>query len=328
MALTQVASLNLGNAGGGAYDSVNKNIFVVSSDGNFYVVDVTDPTSPATIGTLAVTNAANYGILIYEAPYVYLMPAVSSFSTMSVIDVSTPTAPSLAGTNASAWRTGNAAKIGNYIHSGQDNSTFSNIYDVTNPAAIVQTLNNNYLTPTANPRYFNTHSGSVTDGTFLFVATAEGVSGVRVVDVSTPTSPSVSTTFAETGDRLFVDPTANRLYALSDSSNFNVWDISTPTAPTSVSSAALPEALNNSSRMFTVSGNYVIYKGTTNFNLVDISNTAAPVLSDTYSGHSNNRFNAVVDGYIVSVNSQTGESVSVLDATSFLLEKFNLVVFH
>lgn len=116
-------------------------------------------------------------------------------------------------------------------------------------------------------------------GNYAFVA--DQMSGMAVLNISDPTSPSLLTSTTETGNYHAVTVSGNHAYVADYGYGLRIYDITVPFAPTLVGSA--PAGTNT--ECVTVSGDYafvgVHFSGMKVYNIV---NPASPVFAGSYVG--------------------------------------------
>jgi hypothetical protein len=201
--------------------------FVV--DGDFQVVDISDPASPSLAGSAWTPDWAND--VAAEGDYAYVADGGSG---LQVIDVSVPSAPSIAGSVDTPGEAQGVAVAGTYAYVADGESGLQ-VIDVSNPGApvIVGSLD----TP-----------GSAVDiavhGSHAYVGHTRGVGGgwgrLQIIDVGNPASPKLVSTIGEDGASMRGVAVAERgtppqplLYvvATGNVAGFYIVDVSNPASP-------------------------------------------------------------------------------------------------
>ena len=180
----------------GSLESIPRGKIAVSGDyayvagSSFQVIDISDPTNPAVVGTASV-NASN---VVISGDYAYV--AGSSFQ---VIDISDPTNPTVIGTPSISG--GDLALSGNYVY--VTGSSFQ-VIDVTNPTA---------------PTVVGTASVSGGDvalsGNYAYITHYVPYYGslVDVIDIFYPNIPTLMYSLEnEANDCTSINISGNRLY--------------------------------------------------------------------------------------------------------------------
>lgn len=248
--------------------------YIASSDnaGEFTVVDISTPATPALAATFNLT-AANSGsansdglaVVIGKTNYVYLTRSTSGGKEFYVFDVSIPTAPSLVGLVDLNGDINEVAASGNYAYAAStDNSQELQVIDVitvSTPALATSldldegdTAANGYSIALGNNTIYVGRDGSAGGPEFY------------IIDVTTPTSPSITSSFdigthilrsldySASSDLVFF---ANRNPASDD---YATVDVSTPASPallTSLNLDGVPNKLiyeSSSDKVYIVSG--------------------------------------------------------------------------
>jgi hypothetical protein len=188
------------------------------------IFDVSDPTSPVSIGT--VTVGLGPRVLHVRGRYAYVTTGVSD--TLQVVDISNRSAPAVVGSVAITDPNG-VYVHGRYAYVANVNGSSMHVVDIATPTApaIVGTVS-----ITGNPR------GVFAHGRYVYIANYTGA--FNVVDISTPSAPLLVGTLSLTAGPVSVYVQGRYAYVAVDSSaasaNFYVISIDTPSAPTIVSS--------------------------------------------------------------------------------------------
>jgi len=162
-----------------AITSSNHYVFVVTNKDTYYsdssylnIIDISDPTSPTQVGSYY-KGGANFRGVAVMGNHAYVVDRSSGFG---IIDISNPVAPTEVGFYKTAGAQG-VTVLGNYMYV---TSRDLKIIDISDPAF-----------PTNMGSYpmssFNV-SGVTIFGSYAYVAA--GGSGLRIIDISNPNSPT------------------------------------------------------------------------------------------------------------------------------------------
>jgi hypothetical protein len=252
-----------GIAGSGNY------VYIAARGSNSVAVfDISDPTAPDLVANAtdpstlsSVTNVTLAG------NYVYALAQ----SRLTIVNVSTPTAPSIVGSlydNTNLYGAVDVALTGNYAI--VLSSTKLAVVNITNKAApaTVGTVTN---------ALFNNCRDISVSGNYAYLACA-GSNSLVVVDLSTPTSPTVAGSLTDSTNLNYTSSIAiygSYLYA-GCSNNYGggaIIDISNPAAPTLV--GHLPGYYDT---LLTLSGStlYVLSQNISTIMSLDVSNPLSP----------------------------------------------------
>lgn len=271
-------------------------------------VDVSMPTAPETLGNVA-TGSGPMGVAI-SGRYAYT--ANYGASTVSALNLSIPGHPTALGSFTVGANSRAIAIAGRYLYVAYGASGFS-VIDVASIPGYVVTGS---VAVGANP------SSIAVSGRYAYVANA-GDSTVSVVDVSTPTAPSVvGSVSLDTG---YVDPSPTGIavsgrYAYtanSGNSSFSVVDISTPSAPSLLATFAL----DGNPTGIVVAGRYAYTanSGASTVSVIDISVPSSPNVVATVSVGANPESIAIAGRYLYTAN--YGDStISVVDIGAGVLD--------
>ncbi len=252
----EVSGTIYGNVG--CWDSWTDNDSV-----SFNVLDVTDPTNPTIQGTLS----GGSGFLASEGlPYMYGSTHAYKADGEYIVsfDLSDPENPVLDRQTASGgyilWLAVDAEE--HYAYAA-DYYYGIRVYDVGDPDTIV------YVTGLALPGTIKQQPRIIASD---YIAVSEWDSGVAIVDVSTPSSPSVAGTWRPEGvqtENLWAD--SSYIYA-GNGANMYVIDISNRASPSTVGSIPFDGYVYG----VVVSGNYAYVGTAVGLRIVDITDRADP----------------------------------------------------
>jgi hypothetical protein len=194
------------------------------------VVDVSNPTSPARIGSLSLNGTQDATTVAISGNYAYIGRIQGTKEEFAIIDISTPASPVKIGELQFSDDVNDLTVSGNYVYGAtSDNSKELVVFDVATPATPSEAANYNLST--------NTNANTVAlSGSVLTIGRANSASSgeLAVLDITTPISPSL---FGEgevggTVSGVYMD-NSNYVYMASGKANneFQRWDISTPSSP-------------------------------------------------------------------------------------------------
>ncbi|MEA2701859.1 MAG: hypothetical protein QOE22_568 [Candidatus Parcubacteria bacterium] len=281
-----------------------------SASPGLVIMDVSNPRSPAQVGSANTTGNAKR--VVVSGRYAYVLSA-----RLHIFDVTNPASPSAVGNYNPGVNIPNDIWVsGKYAYLARSNfSTGAGslaIVDLSNPALpiAVSSINSPDSTRPFNSIYVS--------GRYAYVGTTEvsGTTGrLYIYDISNPTAPSLVGTFNATNrvTGVYVSGRYAYLSGLGTTSGLEIVDVSNPASP------ALAGSFNtaNDAMRVQVSGNYayIAEAGTTDgIVVVDVSQPGSPVQVGSYTT-ANSANNLYVSGkYIyVATNGTTG-GFQVLDA--------------
>jgi len=212
------------------------------------VVDISDPTNPAVVGTYTSTSF-DFSFSVFVADqYAYVAERTGG---LQIIDVSTPASPALVGTLSIADGSSSVVVAGNYAYI-TDTSNAVRIVNVTDPAnpALVGTYTSsvNPYSQREFPNIISAPTCVAVSGRYLYVGNFSAE--IEVVDISNPTTPVLVGRYY--GDD-FLSPNAspragvpfspidmvavgNYLYVADEDNGFYILDVSIPNSPSLVGS--------------------------------------------------------------------------------------------
>jgi hypothetical protein len=113
-----------------------------------------------------------------------------------------------------------------------------------------------------------------------YVYAAAGSNGLKVIDISTPSSPTFAGSAATSGEALNVVVSGNYAYVVCGDDGLEIFNITTPTAPAPAGSYNFPGYARN----VVVSGDYAyIAAGTSGVRAINIANPASPYGAGSYN---------------------------------------------
>ena len=237
-------------------------LYVGDADGYLYVVDVSTPASASITGQVRLPGAIQ-DIALGAS----VLHAAVGLAGVSVVDVSTPASPTLSGTIPTADAATGLAWIGSKLC-------------VSDGYAGMQILEPSTETPVIHGEFTDVSRSraSAVSGDYAFLAS--GNQGIRVYDVSAPSSAvflgsSLAATNARdvalSGDMLCV---ADGQYGLA------LLDVTTPASPTL--SGRYVSAILGSVRCVATASNKVVITDGRRVERVDVTTPATPVFTHSY----------------------------------------------
>jgi hypothetical protein len=204
--------------------------------------------------------------------------STSSPATVSILINDTPTA---AGQSVSA----DVNTTLSITLTGNDADGDSLAYALASaPSSGSASLSGNTITYTPALTLAGTYTTSnnaldvAVSGNYAYVAVR--TSGLEIIDISTPSNPSIVGTYNTTGDAIGVAVRGNHAYVADSGSGLQIIDISTPSSP----SLASTFNTSGSARNVVVSGNYAyVADSDSGLQIIDISTPSSPTLMSTYN---------------------------------------------
>lgn len=238
---------------------VNGNLAVVAAgSAGLQLVDVTDRTRPAIVGSLALPGNANDVKLLGTIAYV-----AAGSAGVHIIDVSNPLAPARLGTLRTAGNALDIAVRGTTLYVADTSNLL--LADVTNPASpsLISTLPLN-----------GTIQGVDVDTQRNLAVVTAGTNGIYVVDISNPSAPAVLGT-ASTSDARDVAIRGNFAFVADFNNSTNSVDISLPSAPFVASHITDPR-LGGFLQDIVLSGQFALAAATEFVNGIPITDISNP----------------------------------------------------
>jgi parallel beta-helix repeat protein len=240
------------------------------TSGNMSVMDISDPTTPRQVGIFQAAGYAS-GVMI-SGNHAFLTTFESTPNYLWVINIADPIHPvqtaviSVASLFPKSGAAREAVLQGNYIYVADE--VCLSIFDISVPADI---RNVAQLQLNASGQGV---LGVAVAGNYAYIADA--MAGVRMVDVSIPSSPQLVGTFVTSAYNATVAVSGDRLYAGNNDGTIQVVDVSDPAHPSELGRYRNPGAVNG----LTVVGNQLyVSDGGGGIQILDISNPSAVTLS-------------------------------------------------
>jgi len=249
-----------------------------TTSNNFIVADISNPTAPSIVSTSTFSGTPTN--ITINGSYAYVTTSTAT-TALEIINISTPSAPTL---TKSVSMTGTAAArgvfvSGNYAYVARASSTTtgSNEFTVVNiatpaSAAVVGGYNNNIQ---MNEIYVS--------GNYAYVATSSTTAEMLVINISTPTAPTLAATYnpATTLTALTITGYGSTVL-LGMSTTLDAINITTPTAPTRLGTFTAAGTINDVDVDPT---NLFAFLGTSSttgeFQVINIASPNAMVLTKT-----------------------------------------------
>lgn len=274
-----VASTTLANGGDKIQVRGNYAYIIAYSAATLYVVDVTSSSSPALMGSVALTGTLSN--LAVNGNYVYVTSNDNN-KELQIVNVTNKSSPTIAGSyNAQ----GNSTGIGVFV-SG------TKLYMTRKNSAQDQFLVLDISNPT-NPSLLGSLSlgadgyGLVVSGNYAYVSTNSNHKEFQIIDISNPNSPILTGSadisgFAQSGVSA-VTVQGNYAY-VGQGKDLYIVDITTPSNPILKNVTSVADAFNDISNFLGNKGRY-IFVATSDvnkeFKVYDVSSSTNPVIYGT-----------------------------------------------
>ncbi len=240
--------------------------YVADYTSGLRIFDISNPASPVQTGICFTTQAAAVAV---SYPYAYI---ADTNSGLRIIDVSNPAAPFIRGSYSLTAANG-VAVSGSYAYvtSNMNTDRGLNIIDVSTPAS-----------PVRRSLCVTSEATSVSLlGSYAYVT--DGSSGLRVISVSNPLSPSIVTTVSTGGNARSATINGSTLYVAAGSAGLLIYSLSTPSSPSFLGSFAATYPVG-----VAVSGANAYVADTANgLRFVSVANPASPILIGTAAAGGN-----------------------------------------
>jgi hypothetical protein len=190
--------------------------------------------------------------VVVNGSYAYLlqtMPGNPAYTDFIVVNLSNPSIPNIVARMTTG--TGSDLQVaGGYAYVAV---TANTILGTTNSLRIINVNTPNAPVLVGSVNLASAPSSVVVTGSYAFVATG---ASVQVINVSNPSTPFIVTSLAPSGfSCTAMAISTNRLYTVNNSSQFNIIDITDPTAPALLKSTLLTNSNGLSSQAVTVTNN-------------------------------------------------------------------------
>lgn len=267
--------------------------YVCNYDAGLAVVNITNPASP--VNVMEIPTGFRTARIIFDGNYGYIAVGDSGVLIYNVVNPAAPTFTSKIKT------AGRAASLYYGAVSVGGNPTGHIFVANRNPAPGISAINvSNPSSPTTAS--FLAALAAPSGSAYLpfyangKVYVAYGTAGLRIIDVSNPSSPALLGTADLGGDSREVVVSGNYAYVAARDSGVYIVDVSNPASPVKVKTLKTPRA-----RGIAISGNK-IYVAASDSGMGYIDASAAPNVSILkYSGNSVYAENVEVDGTVAGI---------------------------
>ena len=258
------------------------------------VIDIADPSSPSSVGS--VTTPALINNIAVAGNYAYIADGENG---LVIVDITNKATPSLRGTYATDSAYGVAvAENYAYVADGYNGLL---IVDISNPDA----------PSLKGTRNTDGYSASVTlSGNHAYVA--DGADGLVVIDTTNPSNPTIAGTCDTSGNAVDVAISGNYTYVADDANGLVVIDTINPANPTITGNVNTGDTALG----VAVSGNYA-YVANNNGGLVvvNIANKDSPTIAAVYTGTAGYAYDVAIEGnYAYTAFTRSG--LAVVDITN------------
>jgi hypothetical protein len=265
----------LGYGGYHQYMSVRSGYaFICDYNTGLQVINVADVTHP--VNVVAIPSGFSTASIVFDGNYAYV--AVGTLG-LFIYDVSTPSAPvfvtSILTGGRAAFVSYGAITIGGvpkgHIYVSNRDTPGCAAINVSDPAHPALSGNLTAVPAASGIAYCPFYSNGK-------VYVAYGAAGLRILDVSNPTSAALVSTTALGGDSRAVAVSGNYAYVAALDSGLYVIDVTNAANPAKLNTLKIPRANG-----LAFSGNYLyVAAGDSGLAIIDITTPATPVLM-TYS---------------------------------------------
>jgi len=251
-------------------------VYIIRNGGSpkFSIIDVTNPASPLTVGSLTLagtpTNIAVSGNFVYVSN-------INDGQELQIINVSVPSAPVVVGTYNAP---GTADGSGVYVNG-------TTVYLVRVSSGNDEFFIINAATPSLPVFMGSLNLGAngnevVVSGSFAYVASSADAQELQVINITVPTLPTLaaSLNLPSNTDAITIAITGNTVLLGQGSLLYTV-NVSTPLTPSILGSVSTLDTLNDIALTIANLGTYVYLATSANndeFQVADISVLSAPVL--------------------------------------------------
>lgn len=257
-------------------------VYIVRNDGtpDFLVIDISNTESPSLVASIGLAGIPTN--IFVSGNYAYVSSQNDS-QELQIIDISTPTSPVVVGTfNAIGTAdTLGVYSIGTTVYVVRQSSAADEFIIIDASIASVPVLIGSLnLAATGYEIWVS--------GTKAYIASGANNSELQVVDITVPATPAMTGTgfnIAGNSDALTIAGTGNIIF-LGRLSNIYIIDVSSPTAPLSLSTFAGTGTINDIALNFGNANTYIYFvtaNSNAEFELFDITIPSIP----TSIGHLN-----------------------------------------
>ncbi|HKY73797.1 MAG TPA: hypothetical protein VJ246_00600, partial [Patescibacteria group bacterium] len=277
----QIGAVNLASINDGWKVATSGNYaYVVRNSGatNFFVIDISTPSAPIEVGSLALSG--QLADVAISGSYAYVT-SVDNAAELQIVNVSTPSSPSLTGSYNAA---GNADARGVFVvgttayvvrdSSGSDEFL---IIDASTPSSPSLTGSLN-LASTGYEVYVS--------GSYAYVSQEDNMAELNVISISTPSTPTSAATLNLTGnnDAITIAGLSNAVLLGRVGGDFVTVNVTTPTTPSVSGTLSLGTNVNDIS---VHTNNIMVFLAndddTHEFQVISIETLSSPTLLGTYN---------------------------------------------
>lgn len=253
----------------------------------FFVFDITTPSTPSLLGKLAVGDTVND--IAISGNYAYLASSDNS-GELTVVDISTPSTPTIATTfNLTAGNSGNdnsdalaVSLSGNALYLTRVASAGKEFYVFDISTTTAPTL-------TGSVDLNGDLKEIAMIGNYVYGASSDNTEEFQVISVSTPASPTLAASLnlnegVTQSDALSIAAGPSTIYLGRDGSaapEFYIIDVTTPTSPTIASTLDIGTHTLQSMD-YDDTSKFVFFANTApgaeDYQVIDVTNPASPTL--------------------------------------------------
>jgi hypothetical protein len=286
--LTQVGSVSLPVTGISCIYIVESYAIVAAKDGDLWVVDISNPTSPAAVSSYQ--TPGEIIDVVADGGYAYVL---NYSEGLRVLDISNPETPVEVGFYASPRYGDGIALVGDLVYIS---SAFLGLalVDVSDPTAPVKI--GSYDSTDADTLVLDVVA--IEDYAYVFTNDYK----LRVIDVSDPTLPIEVGVYEE--PLMWLDDllmAGTYIYALDRGGGLTILDASDPVSLIAVGGVWLFEASE-----VAVEGDYACVVDWEGLHIIDVSDPAAPIEMGFYDALAPGYAVAVSDGYAYIAEGEDG----------------------
>lgn len=276
----KAGNVNAGSTAGVKVATSGNYAYIVDNGAtsNFIIVNISNPAAPTVVSTSSfVASMTNVAV---SGNYAYVTTNNVS-KILLVINISNPAAPTVVGTLSTVGTAqGDAVFVsGNYAYLTRNTDTTTgsyefNVVNISNPAA-----------PSLVGGYDNDHDmrdiwGS---GNYMYVANSSTTTPMLVINVSTPTAPTLVTTFNPASSLAGNSISGfGSTVLIGTASTLTTVNVATPSAPAKLGSTTGASTLN--SIAVDITNQYAFLgtaSATSGFQIVNIASLTAPAILKT-----------------------------------------------
>jgi len=245
----------------------NNLVFLVDPIRGLNIVDVTNPWTPTSVGSLPTSGMAYSLAVSSGTAYV-----ACGGGGLSIVDVRNPTRPTLRGSYDTLSGANEVQVVGNVAYVANGQRGFKTV-DVSNPRlprilGALRTPIGDYEIAVSRP--------------FIYLTGVHGRSayyGLQIVDVTTPSLPRLRGSYGVQNTMGDVAVSGGLAYVAQGDYGLRIVDVTNPSSPTSVALYDTPDYVLG---VF-VSGCLAYLADSSRFRILDVRNPAAPVMRSVFT---------------------------------------------